>query len=122
MQQASIELWKAQRRYKRKFDKELCRTRRDFEEGEFVFITKEIWKSDQPRHKLAPIAYGPFKVTACNGETAAVQTQDLLAKISHDRVEWAPSPLENAEPSTDKAAFNTRVGTHTVASERERGF
>ena len=89
------QLAKRQARYKRDFDKHTRPTNAEYPPGSFVFVRKEHWNEKREsipnRHKLAPIADGPFEVQASNDDTVVVKYRDgNVERISRDRVVQAP--------------------------------
>lgn len=61
--------------------------------GSYVLIRKEYIKPDkEKKHKLSPIAIGPFKVISVNKDTVVVEDGDKHERVSRDRIEPAPPP------------------------------
>lgn len=50
----------AQARYKRNFDELVCKARRTLQSNGYAFVREELFTKDAPKHKLAPIADGPY--------------------------------------------------------------
>ena len=48
--------------YKRNYDKRLRRNNEKISQGDFVFLRSEKKSDKDSRHKLAPIALGPYLV------------------------------------------------------------
>ena len=95
MSTASAELEKRQARYKRNFDARLLPVQQ-ISEGSFVFIRRDHTPRTESRHKLAPVADGPFEVVGADEHTVVVKIDENVERVSRDRVELAPKP---AEPS-----------------------
>ena len=89
---AKGELAKTQARYKRNFDARLRLPVQEIRKGLFVFVRRDHTPRTESRHKLAPVADGPFEVLEANSDTVVVKTGDDVERISRDRVELAPTP------------------------------
>lgn len=58
-----------------------------------MFVRKEYTNPKQERkHKLSPVATGPFEVVDFNADTVVVKDGDTRERISRDRVVAAPNP------------------------------
>jgi len=79
-------------------------------------VRKEYYSAAERKHKLAPIADGPFKVLAVDALTVTVQMADSTEKVSRDRVVEAPNP-----GSHDTEAFAPTQGRRQapVSASRE---
>lgn len=62
----------AQARYKRSFDKRLCKQLEETRQADHVFLRVERKDDKDRRHKLAPIADGPFQVKSVDAEAKTV--------------------------------------------------
>ena len=91
---AKDELFKAQERYRRNFDARLRRSRETIEFGNEVFVKRDHIQRTQTRHKLAPVADGPFRVLDVNKDTVVVDIDGEVERISRDRVSLVPSSKE----------------------------
>ena len=104
MSTASAELEKRQARYKRNFDARLRLPVQRISEGSFVFLRRDHTPRTESRHKLAPVADGPFKVVGADEHTVVVKIDENVERVSRDRVELAPKP---AEPVTQDTVQDT---------------
>ena len=93
MSSAKRSMSKEQRRYKANFDDRLRRSRARIEPGQFVFLRKEFISPQDRKHKLSPIADGPFRVAESDDHTVVVERGDGRERVSLDRVEAAPPPV-----------------------------
>ena len=86
---------KRQLRYKRGFDDRFMPYKEDVTVGIYVFLRKDYtnpWR--ESKHKLAPIATGPYKVNAREANTVTIERENLeREKVSRDRVVRAPTPM-----------------------------
>jgi len=97
----------AQQRYKRNYDKKLRRNSETIEADDFVFLRVERRDPNETRHKLAPIADGPYKVKSVNNDnkTLVIYYDDgNVETVSRSRVVKAPrstsDPKIDVQPST----------------------
>ena len=104
MSTASAELEKRQARYKRNFDARLRLPVQQISEGSFVFVRRDHTPRTESRHKLAPVADGPFEVVGADEHTVVVKIDENVERVSRDRVELAPKP---AEPVTQDTVQDT---------------
>ena len=103
METANAALSATQRRYQRNFNSRLRRSRNEPTAGSYVFLRKEqTSRTGDTRHKLAPLATGPFKVISVHGRTVVIQIGDDQERVSRDRVQVAPSPANIAPPGTQE--------------------
>ena len=49
----------------------------------------------EPKHRLAQAATGPYQVRRSDEHTVVIAIGDQEERVSRDRVELAPSPMEN---------------------------
>ena len=106
MSTAKNSMNREQDRYRRNFDQRLRRHKQDIRPGSFVFVRKEYSNKSERKHKLAPIADGPFRVISANAHTVLIEDGSRRERISKDRVESVPKPqvvvreavLENCTP------------------------
>lgn len=85
---------KAQQRYKDNFDRRLRQRRKEFTTGGYAFLRVEK-SSERPgrRHKLAPVAAGPFPVIRIGEQTIIIERPSgIREEVSIDRAEPAPIP------------------------------
>ena len=78
MSTASAELEKRQARYKRNFDARLRLPVLRISEGSFVFLRRDRTPRTESRHKLEPVADGPFEVVGANEHTVVVKIDERL--------------------------------------------
>ena len=95
---AKDELFKAQERYRRNFDARLRRSNETIRRGDKVFVKRDHTPRTQTRHKLAPVADGPFRVLDANEDTVVVDIDGEVERISRDRVALAPASQEVIDP------------------------
>ena len=91
---ARREMEKRQLRYKRGFDDRVMPYKEDVTVGTYVFLRKDHTNPRRESNKLAPIATGPYKVTAREANTVTIERENLeREKVSRDRVVRAPTPM-----------------------------
>ena len=116
-------LRKEQARYKRNFDSRLRKPKYDIPVGSYVFLRKEQGTATEPKHKLAQVATGPYAVKQSDSNTVVIAIGDQEERVSRDRVELAPSPMEQASISGLHQVLQYLSGQETeqghVESERE---
>ncbi|CAN8069270.1 unnamed protein product [Agarophyton chilense] len=99
-EEAAKELSKTQARYKRNYDARRRRGNPAVRVGSHVFVRVERPdKQEESRHKLLPIAAGPFKVVDLDENTVVIKTGEYVERVSHDRVEFAPDPQVEVQVS-----------------------
>ena len=95
---------KAQLSYKRNFDSRVRRPLPSIRVDEYVFLRKEYYNPEKERrHKLSPIADGPYRVVEVASDTVVLDIDNQRERISRDRVSLAPNP-------------NLELATGTIAS------
>ena len=99
MRTADKSLRKEQARYKRNFDARLRKPKYDIPVGSYVFLRKEQGTATEPKHKLAQVTTGPYAVKQSDRNTVVIAIGDQEERVSRDRVELAPSPMEHAPTS-----------------------
>ena len=104
MSTASAELETRQARYKRNFDARLRLPVQQINEGSFVFLRRDHTPRTESRHKLAPVADGPFKVFGADEHTVVVKIDENVERVSRDRIVLAQKP---AEPVTQDTVQDT---------------
>lgn len=113
MSTAKDSLHREQRRYKRDFDKRLRLPTQEISAGSYVFVRKEYFGKQNPRHKLSPIAEGPFRVIDTTEQTVVIQDGLRQEKISRDRVVGAPSPATGLRNAVLDSPVNSAKGVIT---------
>ena len=99
MSTARAELRKAQHRYKANYYKRARIPKDDYEPGQHVYVRKDYANPrEESRHKLVPLATGPYRIISVNEDTVVVQMDDLHERVSRDRVVLAP-----VQPDLDNA-------------------
>ena len=96
MRTANKNIRKEQARYKRNFDARLRKPKYDIPVGSYVFLRKEQGTATEPMYKLAQVATGPYAVKKSDRNTVVIAIGDQEERVSRDRVELAPSPMEHA--------------------------
>ena len=94
MRSADKSLRKEQARYKRNFDARLRKPKYYIPSGSYVFLRKEQGTGSEPKHKLAQVATGPYQVRTSDQHTVVIAIGDQEERVSRNRVELAPSPME----------------------------
>ncbi len=85
-------------RMKRNYDERLRVSREKIRPGDYVFLRVERRDENETRHKLAPVADGPFRVGSVRGNTAVIEYPDAkVERVSKDRITLAPKSLEPEE-------------------------
>ena len=116
MRGADKSLRKEQARYKRNFDARLRKPKYDIPSGFYVFLRKEQGTASEPKHKLAQVATGLYQVRKSDPNTVVIVIGDQEERVSRDRVELAPSPLDYAPVTGLQQAPQFLSGTN---DERE---
>ena len=106
---ASANLAKRQARYKADYDKRIRPVKKDIEPGQFVFVQRETPRRDQTegrriRNKLQAKADGPYKVVKSDKHTVTFMRDNLLERVSWDRIYKAPTPRGEASQASTAAA------------------
>ncbi|CDF38512.1 unnamed protein product [Chondrus crispus] len=96
MRGADKSLRKEQARYKRNFDARLRNPQYEIPPGSYVFLRKEQGTASEPKHKLAQVATGLYHVRRSDQHTVVIAIGDQEERVSRDRVELAPSPMDYA--------------------------
>lgn len=94
MKATNKSLRKEQARYKRNFDVRLRKQKYEIPVGSYVFLRKEQGTATEPKHKLAQVATGPYLVKKSDQHTVVIAIGDQEERVSRDRVELAPSPMD----------------------------
>ena len=118
MSTASAELEKRQARYKRNFDAWLRLPVQQISKASFVFLRRDHTLRTESRHKLAPVANGPFEVVGADEHTVAVKIDENVERVSRDRVQLAPKPAEAVTQDTvqDTSGANAAPAPTGLAS------
>ena len=91
MNRTRTRLIKSQERYKRNYDSRLRKQVEVVKQGDYVFLQVERKNPKYHRHKLAPIAEGPFLVTKTDKNTVVIERSDRsVEKDSRSRKVLAP--------------------------------
>lgn len=98
METATPSLAKAQARYKANFDQHVRPTARPIGVGDWVYVRSDYEGEQGKRHKLAPVAHGPYVVNKVDDSTVVVLINDCLERVSRDRVALAPVPPSPSQP------------------------
>ena len=104
-------LRKEQARYKRNFDARLRKPKYDIPVGSYVFLRNEQGTATEPKHKLAQAATGPYAVKQSDRNTVVIAIGDQEERVSRDRVELAPSPMDYAPVTGLRQALQFLRGT-----------
>ena len=106
---------RTQERYKKNYDQRLRRQSEVIKEDDYVYLRIERRDDKLTRHKLAPVAEGPYQVIQSTGNTVVIERPDSsVERVSRDRVVLAPQPRTQAEiqdvirPMTDEELIPTR--------------
>ena len=99
MRTADKSLRKEQARYKRNFDARLRKPKYDIPVGSYVSLRKDQGTATELKHKLAQVATGLYAVEHSDRNTVVIAIGDQKERVSRDRVELAPSPMERAPAS-----------------------
>ena len=100
IQDTQEKLRKAQERYKKAFDKRLRNTTEDVRPGDNVYLRVERKDDTETRHKLAPIAAGPFPVKKVDKDKKTVlleRPDKTVENVSRSRVVLAPKGLSSEQ-------------------------
>ena len=125
MRTANRSLRKEQARYKRNFDARLRKPKYDIPVGSYVFLRKEQGTATEPKHKLAQVATGPYAVKQADRNTVVIAIGDQEERVSRDRVELAPSPMEHTPILGLRQALHflsgsEKAGEHNVIENEDR--
>lgn len=60
----------------------------------FVFLSKETSSTKVKQHKLSPMATDPISVVEVRDDSVVIEDGEAQARVSRDRMELAPKPLE----------------------------
>ena len=96
MRSADDSLRKEQGWYKRNFDASLRRPKYDILSRPCVFFRKEHGTASDLKHKLAHVATRPYQVRKSNPNTVFIVIGNQEERVSRDRVELAPGPMDHA--------------------------
>ena len=105
-------------RYKRNYDKRLRRCSEKILQGDFVFLRSENKSDKDSRHKLAPIALGPYLVKQVDEKAytaVIVYDDDTVENVSRSRIVRAPK-----QPSSDEVQtiVQSTIVSQTIANYR----
>jgi len=113
--EAGKHLRSAQERYKRNYDERLRRDTERISKGDYVFLRSEKTGDKESRHKLAPIALGPYLVKAVDAKakTVLIEYDDrTVENVSRTRVVRAP---KRPTPDELQAVLKPRTIDQTIA-------
>ena len=118
MTTARKSLHKEQARYKRNFDARLRKPAYEVPVGSYVFLRKEFVDKKESKHKLSPVATGPYRVAEVNKDTVVIIDGTMHERVSRDRVELAPNPIDqprwSPSPALEGPASNTEIATRPL--------
>ena len=98
MHRTKKRLAQAQARYKRDYDRRLRRQDETIQAGDHVYLRVERKNAKDHRHKLAPVAEGPYRVSKSEGNTVVIELDDRsVERVSRSRVVLAPKPQTSQE-------------------------
>ena len=100
-------LQKAQERYKKNFDKRIRKTTETIKPGDQIFLRIERKDEKETRHKLAPIAEGPFPVIRVDTSSKTVvikRPDESVENVSRSRVALAPKAEEYGDKTRTQLA------------------
>ena len=100
LSEASAKLRSSQDRYKRNYHKRLRKDREVINPGLYVFLRTEKKDNKDSRHKLAPLAEGPYlvKEVDVDSKTVVIEYGDhTVERVSRSRVVLAPKRLTPAQ-------------------------
>ena len=125
MRSADKSLHKGHERHKRNFDARLRRLKYNIPSGSYDFLRKEQGTASEPNQKLAQVATGPYQVRKSDPNTVVIVIGDQEERVSRDRVELTPSPIDYAPVTGLRKALQLLSGTNgdgegSVADDEER--
>ena len=92
MSTAETAMKKVQNRYKANYDRRLRANAEIVKAGDRVFVRKDYTNPrTETKHKLAPVATGPYLVVNADNSTVVIQHEDQQERVARDRVVLAPS-------------------------------
>ena len=109
---ARSSLAKGQKKYQRNFNARTRIPRNTLGVGSFVFVRKEFFDKENKKHKLAPIADGPYRVVSLTPDTVVLRIGEEDERVSRDRIVEAPQPLD-----ARSAVLESNEGTRETESE-----
>ena len=96
MKTAEKSLRKEQPRYRRNSDARLPKPKYDIPVGSYAFLRKVQGTATEPQHQLVQVATGPYAVKQSDRNTVVIAIGDQEERVLRDRVELAPSAMEQA--------------------------
>lgn len=99
-----------QARYKRNYDARLRKPAYDIHVGSYVFLRKEQSTASERKHKLAQVATGPHRLKEVDADTVFLDRGKESERVSCDRVELAPSPMERHQYGDLRSALRSLSG------------
>ena len=85
-----------QKRYAKHFNKSIKPVGQGYTEGTLVFVRKEYFDSVEKKHKLSPVADGPYPVVSVTDDTVVIDAKGKHERVSRDRVVKFKDPLRKA--------------------------
>lgn len=64
--------------------------RSELSPGGYAFVRKKIYAKEVPKHKIAPIADGPYQVVSFGPDTSFLDIKGEYKRLSLDRIMSAP--------------------------------
>ena len=124
MSTAKRELRKAQKRYQRNFNRRQRLPVRDPKPNGYVFLRKDYHEPKVgTKHKLAPVATGPYKVISVSDKTLVIKIGERHERVSRDRVEIAPNPsVEPSRLTSNEEHTTTAVGQVSTTRAQPAGL
>ena len=116
LERSSRTLYREQARYKRNYDARVRTTREKLHAGTQVFVRREYFK--EGKHKLSPLADGPFWVVDVDDETAVVRIGDQDERVSRDRLALAPAIAADTQRENPTSNSNSN---HNLSSGNAMG-
>ena len=124
IQKAYRSLRRTQARYKRDFDKRVCRINTRLEPRNFVYLN--LTDGGKTSNKLASSAVGPYRVLANDRRTITIDCDGITEQVSTDRCVYAPPPMDALRGTTttpcdpgDKVRESTHYAVENLLKHRE---
>ena len=115
----------AQDRYKRNYDRRLRRDNETIKPEDSVYLRVERRDEAETRHKLAPIAKGPYRVKAVDNrsKTVVIEYDDhSVENVSRSRVVLAPKRItpQELQESTRPSLITETIPDYPASEETNR--
>ena len=99
MSTATVESKKSQERYRANYDKHIRASNEDYRPGTYIFVRRDYANPrTEARHKLAPVANGPYRIVSADQDTVDIQDGDDQERVTRDRI--VPAPVQLSQPVT----------------------